>query len=107
MLRRVVVAGLAVMCGLLMTSAAALADDDDPDRGHPERIPQHKLERFVPKPAGTQEHERWWFGPYTVPPGHDMNRVDIDLPMHDGFMISVAPHLRRAADITEPSHQEA
>src|SRR5215212_6292514 len=106
MMRRLVVAGLAVFCGLSMTSVA-LADDDDPDRGHPERIPAYKLQRFEHKPAGTQEHQRWWFGPYTVAPGHDMNRVDVDLPVTNGFIISVAPHMRRAADITEPSHQEA
>jgi plastocyanin len=105
MLRRLVVAGLAVLSGLLLTSVA-LADDDDPDRGHPERIPIYKVQRFSPQPAGTQEHQRWWFGPYTIPQGHDMNRVDLDLPTQSGFIISVAPHLRRAADITEPSHQE-
>jgi hypothetical protein len=106
MLRRLVVAGLVAFCGLSITSVA-MADDDDPDKGHPERVPGYKLQRFQSQPAGTQEHQRWWFGPYTVAPGHDMNRVDVDLPMHDGFIISVAPHMRRAADISEPSHQEA
>jgi hypothetical protein len=106
MLRRIVVAGLFAALAAVAVPAA-LADDDDPDRGHPERIPGYKAQRFVPKAPGTQEHQRWWFGPYTVPPGHDMNRVDVDLPLHDGFIIAVAPHMRRAADITEPSHQEA
>ena len=107
MLRRLVVAGLAAaLCGLCLPSVA-IADDDDPDKGHPERIPGYKLQRFTPKPAGTAEHQRWWFGPYTVAPGHDMNRVDIDLPVYNGFITSVAPHMRRIHDISEPSRQEA
>ena len=106
MLRRVMVAGLVVVLAAL-AAPGAFADDDDPDRGHPERIPGYKLQRFVPKPAGTQEHQRWWFGPYTVPAGHDMNRIDVDLPVSNGFIISVEPHLRRAHDISEPTHQQA
>src|SRR3954452_13967050 len=106
MLRRLVVAGLVVICGLSIASIA-WGDDDDPDRGHPERIPQYKAQRFTPQPAGTKEHQRWWFGPYTVPPGHDMNRVDAAIPVESGFITSVAPHIRRAADITEPPHQES
>jgi plastocyanin len=68
--------------------------------------PNGKLARFVQKPAGTQETTKFWFGPYVVPPGHDMNRVDLDLPVHDGFIISVEPGMRRVSDLTEPNHQE-
>jgi plastocyanin len=82
-------------------------DDNDPDRGHPERPFQHKLNRFTPKAVGTEENMRLWFGPYAVAPGHDGNRVDLDLPMQNGFMVAAEPHMRRMADISEPSHQEA
>ena len=51
-----------------------------------------------PSRAGTVEHAVVTFGPYTVPPGHDMNRVDLDLPPHNGFMLSVEPQMRRVTD---------
>jgi hypothetical protein len=81
-------------------------DDDDEDTGHPERPYQWKVNRFVPKAAGTEETSRMWFGPYLVLPGHDENRVDLDLPLQDGYITSVAPHLRRASDLKAISHQE-
>jgi plastocyanin len=68
--------------------------------------PNGKLARFQPKPAGTTEKSQFWFGPYVVPPGHDMNRVDIDIPVADGFIVSVEPGMRRVSDMSEPSHQE-
>jgi plastocyanin len=68
--------------------------------------PNGKLARFQSKPAGTQEKTQFWFGPYTVPPGHDMNRVDIDLPVQDGYIVSVEPGMRRVSDMSEPNHQE-
>src|SRR3954452_257593 len=69
--------------------------------------PNGKLARYVPKPAGTREESHLWFGPYTVPPGQDMNRVDLDLPLRDGFLVSIEPAMRRVVDLSEPSHQEA
>ena len=69
--------------------------------------PNGKLARYVPKPAGTREESHLWFGPYTVPPGQDMNRVDLDLPLRDGFLVSIEPAMRRVSDLSEPSHQEA
>jgi hypothetical protein len=65
-----------------------------------------KVARFVPKEAGTVEKTQYWFGPYVVPPGHDANRVDIDLPVHDGFLIAVEPGMKRVSDLSEPNHQE-
>src|SRR5688572_2643948 len=76
-------------------------DDNDPDKGHPERPFMYKAQRFVPKPAGTEENMRLWFGPYPVAPGHDGNRVDLDLPLQDGYIIAVEPHMRRIHDISE------
>jgi plastocyanin len=82
-------------------------DDDDQDRGHPERPFQYKAQRLAPKPAGTEETTRMFFGPYEVLPGHDENRVDLDLPLQDGYITMVTPHLRRSSDLSAISHQEA
>ena len=67
----------------------------------------HRGDRFVPKPAGTTEELTFYYGPYTVPPGQDLNRADIDLPTSDGFILSVDPSMRRVSDLSEPGHQEA
>ncbi len=63
-------------------------------------------DRFVPKPAGTTSTYTWYFGPFTVPPGHDMNRANIELPAENGFLLSVEPSMRRVDDLSEPSHME-
>jgi plastocyanin len=93
-----------------MTGALALAVVPIASQAHepgpPPNPVKEKLNRFVPKKPGTRETLRYWFGPYTVPPGHDSNRVDVDLPVHDGFMVSAEPGMRRVADLSEPSHQE-
>lgn len=91
----------------LVPSAVSFADDDDEYRGKPEQPILHRSDRYVAKPAGTEEKLRFWFGPYVIPPGSDLNRPDIDLPLQNGVITSVAPKLRRAEDISEPSHQQA
>jgi polyvinyl alcohol dehydrogenase (cytochrome) len=63
-------------------------------------------DRYVPKPAGTVSTYTWYFGPYVVPPGQDMNRADIELPTQNGFLLSVEPSMRKVADLSEPSHME-
>jgi plastocyanin len=75
--------------------------------GGPLKPIKKKSDRYTPKPPGTTERLSFVYGPYTVPPGHDMNRVDLDLPPSGGFMQSVEPGMRRVTDSTEPSHQEA
>ena len=66
-----------------------------------------RSDRFVPKPVGTTEEETYYFGPYTVPPGQDLNRVDLELPTRNGFLLSIDPSMRRVGDLSEPTHQEA
>jgi hypothetical protein len=95
------VAALAVAIGVVTTTAVQA----DPPRPPQEAIPE-KMQRFQSKAPGTKETLKYYFGPYTVPPGHDANRVDIDLPVQDGFIIAVEPGMRRVNDLTEPSHQE-
>jgi hypothetical protein len=67
----------------------------------------HRGDQYVPKAPGTVETLRFYFGPYTVPPGHDANRVDLELPMRNGFILAIEPGMRRVSDFSEPTHQEA
>lgn len=102
-LRAVVLAVMATM----VWSASAPAQSPPPESSNPLDGPNGKVVRYVPKPAGTKEDTKLWFGPYVVPPGHDMNRVDLDLPLRDGFLVSIEPGMKRVTDLSEPSHQEA
>ena len=91
---------VAAMAGAVLAPSAAAQSNPALD------APNGKVARFVPKAPGTEEKTKFWFGPYVVPPGHDMNRVDLDLPVHDGYIVSVEPGMRRVSDGSEPSHQE-
>ena len=64
-------------------------------------------DRYVPKPAGTTDRLSLYYGPYVIPPGWDANRVDLELPTQNGFLISLEPAMRRVADLSEPGHTEA
>ena len=102
---RLLVIGL--LTGLAGAFAPAALADDDPDQGKPDAPIGWELKRLEAKPPGTEEKQRWWFGPYLVPPGHDANRVDLEIPTQSGMLVSVEPGMRRVNDISEPSHQEA
>ena len=54
---------------------AAVAYSDPPDQ--PSDPIVHRGDRYQPEPAGTKSNYNFWFGPYTVPPGHDPNRIDV------------------------------
>jgi polyvinyl alcohol dehydrogenase (cytochrome) len=82
-------------------------DEGEGLRGGPSHPIQHRGDRFVSKPAGTKETLHLWYGPYTIGPGQDLNRVDIDLPLRTGFLVSLEPKLVKWPDMTSPSHQEA
>ena len=97
--------GLTMAFGLSAPPALAQQPGDDPLQAL--TGPNGKPARYVPKPAGTREVSKLWFGPYSVPPGQDMNRVDIDLPLRDGFLVSIEPTMMRVGDLSVPSHQEA
>ena len=104
-MRRIfVVLTLAVAATIAVTApGASTADPPQP----PTNVLNYIGDRFVPQPAGTRETQELVFGPYTVPPGHDANRVDLHLPGVTGYIQQVEPGMRRVADLTEPSHQEA
>src|SRR3954471_8527435 len=93
---------------LVLFAAPAMAPAQDAGSPlEPLTGPNGKPYEFIPKAPGTKEETHLWYGPYTVPPGQDMNRVDLDVPMRNGFLVSIDPAMRRVADLTEPSHQEA
>jgi polyvinyl alcohol dehydrogenase (cytochrome) len=64
-------------------------------------------DRYVPKAPGTTEHLSLYYGPYTMPPGWDMNRLDLELPTQNGFLIALEPEMRRVQDLSTPMHTEA
>ena len=63
-------------------------------------------DRYVPKPPGTLEKLSLYYGPYTVPPGWDANRLDLELPTQNGFLHALEPAVRRVQDLSEPMHTE-
>lgn len=65
--------------------------------------PYDLVERHVPRPAGVEKDMTFFFGPYTIPPGQDNNRISLDLPLHGGFITAIAPNLVDAATGEEPS----
>jgi plastocyanin len=103
---------LAVMLGavvLLSGAAANTAWSDDPSEppASPSDPIAHRGDRYVPQAAGTVEHLKFYFGPYTVGAGQDMNRFDLDLPLRNGYILSVEPSLRNATTMEEYVHQTA
>ena len=64
-------------------------------------------DRYVPKAPGTTEHLSLYYGPYTIPPGWDMNRLDLELPTQNGFLMALEPEMRRVQDLSTPMHTEA
>ena len=95
----------------LAVAAAIAAGAPGASTADPPQPPTNAIEdlgdRFLPKPAGTKEDLKFYFGPYVVPPGHDSNRLDLHLPGMTGYIQAIEPGMRRVADLTEPSHQEA
>jgi len=97
---------LACACALAAAWPGGAAAQQDDHQGDPLEAVTHRGDRYVPKPAGTTEELKFYFGPYVVPPGWDANRVDLDLPLANGHILSVEPGMRRVQDLSEPSHQE-
>lgn len=46
-------------------------------------------DRFVPRPAGTERTFSFVFGPMLIPGGHDLNRVQADIPVVNGFVTDI------------------
>jgi polyvinyl alcohol dehydrogenase (cytochrome) len=84
-----------------------LHDESMSPGGGPTRAVRERADRYVPKPPGTKQRLHLYYGPYTVAPGQDFNRVDLELPTNDGFLLQLSPQMRRADDLSMPTHQEA
>jgi hypothetical protein len=97
----VAVVAAVLACGLGGDGARA----DDPNIDPMEPIVD-RSDAYVPKPPGTEENLKFFYGPYVVPSGWDANRVDLHLPIANGLVTEIEPGMRRATDGTEPSHQE-
>jgi hypothetical protein len=101
------VLALALACAAI-GSTAALGQEHEggepPDEAGDDPI-ANRGDRYVPEPPGTVKKMRFWYGPYVMPAGWDANRVDLDIPVHNGMIIAVEPELRINPDWTEPSHQ--
>jgi plastocyanin len=101
---------LALVCACSAVLAAAAFgqehESDPPDEAGDDPI-ANRGDRYVPEPPGTIKKMRFWYGPYVMPAGWDANRVDLDLPVHNGMILKVEPELRIGPDWTEPSHQVA
>lgn len=88
--------------------APETADAEVPEQYSPDDspvTPDQMFDRYEERPAGVERVMRFVFGPYTIPPGQDNNRVTIDLPVRDGFMTAVSPNLYDVQTGDIPSNQ--
>lgn len=92
-----VVVALASMTAL-MTPAAGLVEP-------PASVvnPANVVERYLPRSPGVEKDMTFYFGPFNIPPGQDINRITVDLPLHNGFVVAIAPNLVDAVTGEEPS----
>jgi plastocyanin len=102
----------AMLASVSVTAFAVAQDSDEPDppsQNQPSPMDPitERSDQYVPKAPGTKETLKYWYGPYVVPPGWDMNRLDLNVPVPEGMVLSIEPGLRMAEDMTEPSHQVA
>lgn len=53
--------------------------------------PTIRVNRLIAQPAGTESEYCIFFGPYVIPAGQDLSRVDFDFALTDGFVVAGAP----------------
>lgn len=97
-----------MLAGLTLTAASLAgpvggAEEVGCPAGTPPLDPQTRLGRLEPQAAGTERDYCIFFGPYTIPPGQDLSRVDLDVTMTDGFLVAGGPSLA-LVDGAEPSN---
>ncbi|HLF70231.1 MAG TPA: hypothetical protein VI541_04675 [Actinomycetota bacterium] len=88
------------LVSVLALIAVLPAGADTGDVGNP-------AERYVARPAGVEKDMTFFFGPYNIPPGQDLNRITLDVPLSTGFYTAIAPNLVDAVTGEEPAHQVA
>ena len=97
------IVAVAVMLAATLQTVRAAPDAGGCD-GSPLN-PANRISRLASQPAGSEKTYCVFFGPYTIPPGHDLSRVDLDLALTDGFIVAGGPTAVEA-DGNEPSTQE-
>lgn len=96
--------------------AGCLTGDEAPDEGtgpgadphEPDDRPVSPLqtfERFEAREPGIEREMRFLYGPFTIPPGQDLNRITLDLPVQEGFLTAVSPDLIDVQTGQTPSNQ--
>lgn len=63
--------------------------------------------RYTAREVGKPVDLHYLFGPYVIPPGQDSNRITVDIPLNDGFIVAIAPDLVNATTGEIPTQQEA
>ncbi|MFP5224471.1 MAG: hypothetical protein ACLGH3_02760 [Actinomycetota bacterium] len=92
----------ASMVGSLLPAAA-----DPQSQRDMAKIIQQAPKRYLASEPGKQEQLTLLFGPYSIPPGQDSNRISVDVQLPPGFIRSVSPELVEAATGRVPTEQEA
>jgi plastocyanin len=64
------------------------------------------LEEAVPRAPGTLSQLQLTYGPFVVPPGHDLNRVVVDVPLRGGFVTAFHYRLVDVATGAFPTNME-
>lgn len=103
--KRNVLHKLLVTLTILVMSAAALPaaqGDDDPEPVEPQDL----AERFLPRTPGVEREMTFFYGPFTIPPGQDINRVTLDVPVQGGFLTDVQANVYDAQTGATPSNQD-
>jgi hypothetical protein len=99
MRRQLALGGLLAIVGSIAFAGMAYSADE------PSNPLSDRGDRYVPEPPGTKSKYDFWFGPYVVPPGHDLNRIDVNIPLANGLMTWAEPHILDATTLKEPRHQ--
>jgi plastocyanin len=60
-------------------------------------------ERYLPRAPGTEHDLTYTYGPFPIPPGWDMSRLSLDVPLPDGFVTKLSWHLLDATG-AEPNN---
>ncbi|MHB1262485.1 MAG: cupredoxin domain-containing protein [Thermoplasmatota archaeon] len=67
--------------------------------------PMQLFDRLDERPAGIEREVRFLSEPIVIPPGQDLNRATVQIPVREGFMTAVSPRLFDASTGITPSNQ--
>lgn len=80
------------------------ADPHEPDDR--EVSPLQVFEKYEQRPAGVEREMRILTEPFVIPPGQDLNRITVNLPLENGFLTAVSPNLIDVQTGETPTNQE-